>query len=57
MSEKELEQAECAICDGSGECDSCLGEDSECPACEGSFKCATCDGTGVVDVDENGDAV
>lgn len=39
----------CNICDGSGECQDCMGEgDEDCLSCEGIGVCDECSGFGEV---------
>lgn len=45
---------DCPGCDGTGDCQSCNGEDDHCDTCDGVGECLECDGTGEVEDHANG---
>lgn len=42
---------DCPECDGTGDCQSCNGEDENCDTCDGTWECLGCDGTGQIEED------
>lgn len=43
---------DCPGCDGTGDCQSCNGEDEHCDMCGGVGECPECDGAGEVEDDD-----
>ena len=42
-------QTECTVCEGTGICMTCYGQDKNCPECNGTNICPECNGTGFVE--------